>query len=351
MEEAWARIDSEALHEFVVQVFEKLNVPSEDAETAANVLVQSDLRGVDSHGVARLGRYYVSGLQMGIINPRPEIKVVKETPATALIDGGSGLGMVVGIKAMNYCIRKAKRSGAAFVSVRNSNHFSIAAYYAMMALAHDMIGISLTQANPSVVPTYGRQPMYGTNPISVAVPANEERPFVLDMATSVVARGKLDVAARKKRPIPLGLGLDKEGNPTTDPLVVLDSRALMPLGGMAETAGYKGYGLGLVVDILSGVLSGWGPGITVKGLKVGHFFGALRVDGFRPVDEFKAMMDDMIRSIKASPKAPGHDRIYIHGEIEFEAEEERRKHGIPLHPEVIDSLREIAKDLQVPLEF
>ncbi|MBI2864669.1 MAG: Ldh family oxidoreductase [Chloroflexi bacterium] len=351
MERSPVRVDAEALHEFVVRVFEKMNVPSEDAETAADVLVQADLRGVDSHGVARLGKYYVAGLQMGIMNPRPEIKLVKETPATALIDGGGGLGMVVGAKAMNYCIRKAKQSGAAFVSVRNSNHFGVAAYYAMMALPQDMVGISLTQANARVVPTFGRQPMLGTNPISVAVPTREERPFVLDMATSVVARGKLEVAAREKRPIPLGWALDKVGNPTTDAREAMESRANLPLGGLTETGGHKGYGLALVVDILSGILSGWGPGATIKGLKVGHFFGALRVDGFRPVDEFKEMMDDMIRAIRASPKAPGQDRIYIHGEIEFEAEEENKKKGIPLHPEVIDSLREIAGSLQIAFDL
>ncbi|MDO8670822.1 MAG: Ldh family oxidoreductase, partial [Dehalococcoidia bacterium] len=321
MENTLVRVDARALREFVVRVFEKLNVPSEDAEAAADVLVQSDLRGVDSHGVARLGKYYVAGLQMGSINPRPEIKLVKETPATALIDGGSGLGMVVGTKAMNYCIRKAKQSGAAFVTVRNSNHFGIAAYYAMMALPQDMIGISLSQANARVVPTYGRKPMFGTNPISVAVPTKDERPFVLDMATSVVARGKLEIAAREQLPIPLGWALDLDGNPTTDAAAAIESRANLPLGGMPETGGHKGYGLALVVDILAGVLSGWGAGASIKGLKVGHFFGALRIDGFRPVDEFKEMMDEMLGAIKASPKVPGQDRIYIHGEMEFEAEE------------------------------
>ena len=348
MEEAWVRVSADALHEFVERVLQKLNVPADDAERAADVLVQSDLRGVDSHGVARFGAYYVSGLLSGTINPRPTIKVLKETPATALIDGDAGLGMVVGTKAMTYCIRKAKQSGAAFVSVRNSGHFGMAGYYAMMALPHDMIGISLTQASPLVVPTHGRQPLYGTNPISVAVPANQERPFVLDMATTTVARGKLEVAARKGQPIPLGWGaLGKDGTPTTDPQEAIESRLMLPLGGLSETGGYKGYGLGLLVDILSGVLSGSGPGSKVKERKVAHFFGALRIDGFRPADEFKAMMDDMIVTIKESQKVEGQDRIYIHGEKEFETEEERRKDGIPLHPAVVDSLRKIAAEVEV----
>ncbi len=214
------RVDAQALKRFVAGVFEGLGVPPEDAEITADVLVEADLRGINSHGVARLPRY-VKGLREGLIEPQAEVKVVRETPATALLDGGNGLGQVVGVRAMERCIRKAEEVGAAFVSVRNSNHYGIAGYYAMMALPHDMIGVSLTNSRPLVVPTFGKRAMLGTNPISVAVPTKDERPFVLDMATSIVPMGKVEVAHRKGEPLPLGWAVDGEGRPTTDAATVL----------------------------------------------------------------------------------------------------------------------------------
>lgn len=358
--EEYTRVNAGALQDFITRVFEKLGVPHEDAVTTADNLVVADLRGIDSHGVARLGRY-VGKLKRGMIVPKSEIKIISEAPGAALVDGGNGLGQPAGKWAMNRCIEKAKSAGVCMISVRNSNHFGIAGYYAMMALPHDMIGLSLTNSAPLVVPTYGRQALIGTNPISMAVPAGQETPFVLDMATSVVPRGKLEVYARKEMPIPIGWAVDEEGNPTTNPQAVLDaliqrrSGGIMPLGGTADFSGYKGYGLAVMVDILSGVLSGanFGPRVDEPQdgkevpSNVGHFFAAINIATFRPVAEFKRTMDEYIRLLKDSPKAKGEDRIYIHGEKEFELAAEYRKTGVPLYYKVVNSLKEIGRDVGV----
>lgn len=354
------RVKAEVLRHFCRQVFERLGVPAEDARVAAEVLVAADLRGIESHGVARLQRY-VDGLRRGVMEPRPEIEVVRETPVTALLDGGAGLGQVVGVKGMKLAIEKAEKAGVGLVAVRNSNHYGIAGYYAMMALAHDFIGISMTNATPMVVPTFRREGILGSNPISVAVPAGSKRPFVLDMATSVVPRGKLEVYARRGLDIPQGWAVDEKGLPTTDALRVLDNitqrqrGGVLPLGGEGEElGGHKGYGLSLLVDILSGVLSGaaYGP-LTYTGPTpdLGHFFGALRVDIFRPLEEFKADMDDLICKLSASAKAEGQDRIYIHGEKEFKIAEERLEKGIPLHPKVMEGLRQIGEGVGVRFDI
>ena len=244
------------LREFVVRYFTKLGVPERDARIAADILVSADLRGVDSHGVIRLSTYYGSRLRKGLIDPNPKITVLAETPATLRIDGGAGLGQVVGYQAMTRCIAKAKEVGTALVTVRNSNHYGIAGYYAMMALEEGMIGVSYTNAQSLVAPTYGRTAILGTNPIAVAVPAGKERPYVLDMATSIVPIGRITVYQKSGRQIPEGWGVDKEGGVTTDPNQVLDGGALMPLGGIDTMRGYKGYGLAMLVDIFCGVLSG-----------------------------------------------------------------------------------------------
>jgi L-2-hydroxycarboxylate dehydrogenase (NAD+) len=362
-EDAGIRVEAEPLAAFCVKVFRKLDVPEEDAAIIADNLVTADLRGVSSHGVARLRRY-VKGVQDGIMLPRPDVRVVHETPATALIDGGDGLGQPVAKRAMDLAIEKAGQVGAGFVTVRNSNHYGIAGYYAMMALEHDMIGISMTNSAVLVVPTFGRDAMLGTNPISVAAPAGEERAFVLDMATSTVPRGKLEVYNRRNKPLPLGWATDETGEPTTDAARVLDNfvklagGGLLPLGGAGEIlSGHKGYGLALLVDVLSGALPGAGYANNIypkdgagKSLpaNVGHFFGALRVDGFRPLDEFRATMDDLIRRLKNAPKAVDQDRIYIHGEKEFELAEERAANGVLLHPKVVADLKAMAAEFDVP---
>jgi L-2-hydroxycarboxylate dehydrogenase (NAD+) len=348
-------VDAGALRGFATKILMKLDVPEDDARATADVLVSADLRGIDSHGIARLWRY-VTGLKRGLIEANPDIKVVKETPTTLLLDAGNGLGQVAGVKAMKRCIEKALESGMAFVAVRNSNHYGIAGYYAMMALQHDMMGLSLTNSSPLVVPTYGKEVMYGTNPIAFAVPTGEERPFVLDMATSVVPVGKIEVLRRKGEKIPPGWAVDSEGRLTDDPDLVVKEGRLLPLGGTAEMRGYKGYGLGVSVDILCGLLSGaaYGPYITRwhmggrnEPVRLGHFFGAIKIEAFRPIDEFKRDMDDMIRKLKESPKAEGENRIFIHGEKEYEMEDKRKSEGIPLHPKVADNLKEIGEELGV----
>lgn len=357
-------VRAETLRHFCQQVFERLEVPEEDAAITADVLVAADLRGIDSHGVVRLKRY-VDGLRAGVMIANPRVQMIRETPSTALIDGGGGLGQPIGVRAMRLAMDKAQEVGAGFVAVRNSNHYGIAGYYAMMALGSDCIGISTTNASPLVVPTFGRDAVLGTNPLSLAAPANEERPFVLDMATSVVPVGKLELCQLLGKSIPLGWATDERGLATTDPGLVVRNVSqrlgggLLPLGGEGEElGGHKGYGLALMVEILSGVLSGADfadrlPPSGQRGRKqpnnLGHFFGALKVDAFRPLEEFKADMDDLIRRLKGSGKAKGESRIYIHGEKEWEMEEERRKRGLPLHPRVVAMMERIAEELNLPL--
>ncbi len=359
------RVRAENLKSFCVQVFQKMDIPEEDARITADVLVAADLRGVDSHGVARLRRY-VNGLRDGIMRPHPNAQVVTETPATALVDARAGLGQPVAYRAMERAIQKALDVGAGFVTVRNSNHFGIAGYYAMMALELNCIGISMTNAFPLVVPTFGRDAIVGTNPIAVAAPAGQERPFVLDMATSTVPRGKLEVYNRLGKPLPEGWATDETGTPTTDTAQVLENfkrqagGGLLPLGGAGEShGGHKGYGLALMVDILSAVLSGAAyanltypkaPDGKPLPSAIGHFFGAWRVDAFRPVNEFKAAMDDLQRRLRDATKAEGQTRIYIHGEKEYEEAERRSRDGIPLNPIVAADLRAIGEELGVAYE-
>ena len=366
MESEFRVVGVEPLTRFCQEVFEKMGVPPKDAYTTSEVLVLADLRGVDSHGVARLRRYF-NGLKSGMMFPRPEMKVVHETPLSALLDGGGALGQVAGKKGMDLAIEKALKSGFGFVAVRNSNHYGIAGYYSLTALKHDLIGIALTNSDAYVVPTFGRTVMLGTNPISVAVPAMEERPYVLDMSTAVATLGKLEVYARMGKKVPHGWALDETGRSCDDPARVLSNikskmgGGLLPLGGASEEfGGHKGYGLDLLVDIFSGVLSGsantnllypkTADGKTLPSL-VGHFFGAMRVDFFRPVEAFKRDMDDMIRRLRNSPKAEGCDRIYIHGEKEFELEAKYRKEGVPLFFKVYDDLKAIGDEVGVPFNL
>ena len=347
----------EALKDYVVRFFRAMSVPEIDARIAADVLVSADLRGVNSHGVIRLHSYYGSRLRKGLIDPTSPIKTLKESPATLALDGGNGLGQVVAYRAMSRCIEMADTAGIAITTVRNSNHFGIAGYYAMMALPQDMIGISLTNSQPLVAPTYGLKRTLGTNPIAVAVPAGEEHPYVLDMATSIVPIGKVTVYDKAGEKIPQGWGINKSGELTREPEEVIRDGALLPLGGPAELRGYKGYGLSLLVDLLSGVLSGaaFGQGVGFpskeRNADVGHFFAAIKIENFRPVDYFKEDMDDYIRSLKAAPKLPGQDRIYIHGEKEFENVEKYMQEGVPLMTEVVDLLKTVGEEAGVPFDL
>jgi len=345
------------LQDFVIRFFLKLGVPRPDAEIAARVLILADLRGVDSHGIIRLHTYYGSRILKGTVDPLSPITILNETSTTLAMDGGSGLGMVVGHTAMSRCIEKAEQSGLAMVTVRNSNHYGIAGYYAMLALPHDMIGLSFTNAQPLVAPTYGRTAVLGTNPIALAAPAGKERPFVLDMATSIVPIGRVAVYEKEGREVPLGWGIDSSGQVTINPTAIIKGGALMPLGGTDLMRGYKGYGLAMLVDIFSGILSGAAFGNNVgrpgqtKGSNVGHFFAAVKIEAFRPLMEFKTDLDALIQQIKESPKAIGQERIFIPGEKEFELTDRYEKEGVPLIEEVVKSLKVAGHDIGVEFDL
>ena len=353
-----ATVSEGALRRFCEEALKKLGVPAGEARTTTDVLVTADLRGIESHGVARLGRY-VAGLKKGFMRPTDQSRIIKETKATALVDGGQSLGQVVGRKGMDLAIKKARDTAVGVVAVRNSNHYGIAGYYSLMALEHNLVGVSTTNAGPLVVPTFGRTAILGTNPISLAAPALKEKAFVLDMATSTVPRGKVEVYNRLGKPMPHGWAVDETGRSSTDPKRVLNALAnrlgggLLPLGGEGEDlGGHKGYGLALMVDVLSGVLSGAATGLQVyadeQRPNVGHFFMALDPAAFRPLDEFRRDMDRLARELKDSPKAHGQDRIYVHGEKSFARMEKYRQEGIPLDPKVVENLKKIGADLGVP---
>jgi LDH2 family malate/lactate/ureidoglycolate dehydrogenase len=336
------------LNAFCAGVFEKLGVPHEDALIAADAIVGSNMRGVDTHGVIRM-LVYTAKLKGGFINPKPNLRPLRETKGTALIDGGNGFGQIVGYRAMEIAIRKAKDVGVSCVSVRNSNHFGTCAHFSMMALPQDMIGMAFTNASAQIAPTGGAEKMLANNPWSVAVPAGKRFPVVLDMANSVVARGKIRMAAKEGRSIPPEWAVNKNGKPTTDPKAALEG-FLLPVGG------YKGYGITLMVDLLTGVLANSSYGPRVQGLDiveaiggVGHTFMAVDIAAFDDVSEFKARMDAYIDEIKDSKKAIGVDAIYLPGEPEFLKELERRQKGIPLHVNIVNDLRKIADETGVPL--
>jgi LDH2 family malate/lactate/ureidoglycolate dehydrogenase len=352
-DEGLTRINHQKLTHFVSRSFQKLGVETADAEIAARVLVLSDLRGVDTHGVIRFNpqSWYVKWLRESSMSARPRIRVVSESATTALLDGDRGMGMVIGHRAMEMAIEKARSSGVAMVGVRNSRHYGMSAYYAMMALPQDMIGIAMTNASRQVVPTFGRHAKYGTNPLCFAVPAEKELPFVLDMATTTAAAGKLELAARLGKAIPGGWALGENDRETHDPRAAQKARRLLPLGGSRDGGSHKGYGLGILVEILCGVLTGTVTALNDNQDPRGHFFGAIRVDAFRPAAEFKGDMDRLIRELKATPAADGQERVYVAGEIEFETAAERAEHGIPLHSTVLQGLRQVGEQLGVPYDL
>jgi LDH2 family malate/lactate/ureidoglycolate dehydrogenase len=342
------------LRKFTISVFEKMGCPLPDAELAADVLIKSDLRGIDSHGVARLSGY-VRLWEKKRINPTPAIRIVHETATTATVDGDAGLGLVVAPFAMKVAIEKAEKYGSGWVSVRNSNHFGIAAYHTMMALEKDMIGYAMTNASPLVAPTFANERMLGTNPMCYAFPAGKYPAVIVDMATSAAANGKLEIAQRSGKAVPDGWIQDKEGNSSTDPHELKKGGSLLPLGSDRDHGSHKGFGLSATVDILSAVLSGanYGPWVppfvafmepsaNPVGEGIGHFLGAMRVDGFRPVDEFKSHLDNWIGRFKSAKPVSEDQAVIIPGEPELWAENERRLSGIPLIDVVCKDLNELA---------
>jgi len=348
-----------ALFAFTESAFRKIGCSKADATLATKVLLSADLRGIDSHGVARLSGY-VRLWEAGRINSIAKPSVVHETPSTAVVDGDAGLGLVVAPFAMQVAIDKAKNVGTGWVSVKNSNHFGIAGYHAMMALGEDMIGIAMTNASALVAPTFSVERMLGTNPIAVAIPAGKQPPFVADMATTTAANGKLEILQRKNAEAPLGWVQQKDGTPTTDANALKKQGALLPLGSDREHGSHKGYALGSIVDIFSAVLSGgsygpWAPPFpayvpmpqNMPGQGLGHFFGAMRVDAFRPADEFKEHMDNWIGRFRTATPADGYDRVLIPGDPEREAEQERMASGIPIVGPVVEDLKETAQKLGI----
>ena len=353
------KISSEKLNDFTQQVFKKMGCPDQQAKEAANVLNQADLRGVDSHGVARLSGY-VRLWEKNRLNATPEMKIVHETPSTAVLDGDKGLGLVTAPEAMRLAMEKARKVGSGWVAVRNSNHYGIAGYHAMMALDNDMIGISMTNASPLVSPTFSKSRFLGTNPIAVAFPALNEPPVVIDMATTTVANGKMEILQRKGENAPDGWAQDKNGHPSNDPYILKKGGAMLPLGGDRLHGSHKGYCLGSMVDIFTAVLSGanygpWVPPFVAfleppsdpVGLGIGHFLGAFSIDAFRPADEFKKHMDNWIRTFREADPVEGQGKVLIPGDPEREMTRERLQHGIPLQKQVVDDLRKLSEKFQI----
>ena len=358
MSEDRQRFDAQKLTDFSAKILEKLGVPAEDAMITAKMLVRSDLRGVESHGVAHLKMFYARRIKLGIINLHPKFQIISKAPSTALMDGDNGLGFVVGHHAMKEAIRRAEETGAGFVTVKNSTHIGAAAYYAMMALEHDMIGISMANMIPGVVAPGSSIPALGTNPFSVAVPSGKKSPVVLDMATSAVAAGKIEVASRTGSSIPEGWLVDSEGKPVTDPTKrVWGQGGLLPLGGIPALGAYKGFGLGLLVEIMTGILSGMGPEILQErkreemGNASNNFYGALRISSFIPVETFKKSMDDMIEAMEALPTIPGVEKVSIPGGYEETIVKDRKTNGVPLDEKVIRALNDLAEELDVEFDL
>lgn len=331
--------------DFMTAVFEKMGVPTEDARLCADVLLESDRRGIESHGCNRFKPIYIDRIKSGILNPVTKIDILKETPTTAVLDANDGMGMVASKKAMDMCIEKAHKYGMGMVAVRNSSHYGIAGYWTGLAAKENMIGISGTNARPSVAPTFGVENMLGTNPLTFSMPTDEPFPFTLDCATSVIQNGKIEYYARINHDTPKGLVISREGEELTDSAEILkkirsQQAALAPLGGFGETTGgYKGYGYSTVVEILSAALQ---SGLFLKALDgkdeegkirpyhLGHFFIAIDTEAFMGAEAFKKTCGDILRDLRGSEKAPGQERIYTAGEKEYDVWMYRKYKGVPV---------------------
>ncbi|MBN1524686.1 MAG: Ldh family oxidoreductase [Spirochaetales bacterium] len=339
----------------MIEVFKKAGIPEKDAAVCAEVLITSDKRGIDSHGVGRFKPIYIDRIWAGIINPVTKIDILREGPTTAVLDGNNGMGQVVAKQAMQMAIDKAKKYGMGMVAVRNSNHYGIAGYYSLMAIEAGMIGITGTNARPSVAPTFGIENLLGTNPLTIGFPTDEDFPFLIDCASSIIQRGKVEVCARIGKDLPAGLVLDKNGESKTNAAEVLQDlihgdAALLPLGGVGEeTAGYKGYGYSTVVEILSAALQGGAFLTALSGIKdgkpvphhLGHFFIAADIHAFTELDNFKKTAGDILRTLRNSKKMPGHNRIWTAGEKEHDAWIMRQGRGVPVDQEVQEQLLEL----------
>jgi len=339
-------LDADQLRRVCIDILRAVGALEDEAKIVADSLIKANLRGVDSHGVIRLP-VYVNRVKHKTIVPGAPFTVVREAPSAALVDGGSGFGQVVAVKAMKLAIEKARRTGVGAVSVRNTNHFGMAAYYGLIALQNDMIGIITCNTSPWVAPWGGRIPMLGTNPVCVAIPSGGEIPIILDMATSATARGKIEKAAIEGKSIPKGWAINKEGKPTTDPVAALKG-ALLPFGGP------KGYCLSFIIDILSGALADAACGKSVVSLypedhkcNIGQFFLALNVNAFIPIEDFKAKVDKFVHEIKTCPLAHEYTEILIPGEIEYRFEQKRLREGIPLSDETWQGLERLCKELKI----
>ncbi len=356
-----AYIPVEVVERFMRDVFEALGTPAEDARICAQVLIAADLRGIESHGVGRL-KYYYDRIVAGQHRTTTEIEVVKETETTAVLDGHHGMGHVIAYRAMRLAMDKAKQYGLGAVAVRNGTHFGIAGYYPLMAAQEGMMGLTVTNARPAIAPTFGTEPMLGTNPIAFAAPSDMEFPFCFDGATSITQRGKIEVAARAEKPVPEGWVIDPQGRPLTDPDQILAdlgqaTAALLPLGGAGELfAGYKGYDLATLVEILSASLSGgvfmkdllgFAPDGSKRPFMLGHFFLAVDIEHFIPLELSKRITGSIMRALQASRKEPGQARIYVAGEKEWEKEKIVRRRGVPVNRNLRRELQTMRDELHI----
>ncbi|MDD6882204.1 MAG: Ldh family oxidoreductase [Eubacteriales bacterium] len=353
-------VDWKTITNFVTEAFIAYGIPAEDARICTDVLMESDRRGIESHGVNRFKPIYLDRIKAGIQKPVTEFEVVRETPTTAVVDGHDGMGQVIGYKSMSMAIEKARKYGMGMVAARNSTHYGIAGYYATMATKAGMIGITGTNARPSIAPTFGVENMMGTNPLTFGMPTDEDFPFVLDCATSIVQRGRIEYYARIGKDTPAGTVISRQGEALTDSPRILEDlvkgeAALAPLGGIGEElAGYKGYGYAAVVEILSAALQAGNymkmlSGIGEHGEKIpyhlGHFFIAIDPEAFMGLDSFKKTTGDILRALRASEKAPGHDRIYTAGEKEYLVWMERKDKGVPVNEAVQKELNAVRAEL------
>jgi len=341
------RFSAESLRQFTSQTFAHLGLRPADAEEAAEVLIDADLQGIESHGIAHLPWHfgYVPGLKQGLIKPVPEVRVLRDSPVSSTWDADSGLGVLVARRAMESCIEKAAASGLGTVAVRNGRHFGAAGYYAHMAAKRDMIGMAMCNVPAIAAAAGGLDRVYGTNPIAFGAPIEGERPFLLDMATTAVAGGKLEIAARQGKPIPQGWAVDASGESSDDPLVLRSGGALLPLGSRLETSSHKGYGLGLMVDILTGLLPGAGSALFNERHHQGYWFAAWRVDAFTDPSEFKVGMKRMADHIRETRPSSEADFVQIPGDPEWRARDDREERGIPLDAETLQQLRDLAAEI------